>query len=125
MSRDNDQKRCVYKERSAAPKSFINFHSKKGNHFFQLPGFYLVNPWFQHYCFLGQANLYWLCGLLQMSRQIWMSFLVQEDSNYLIVKIKLFKRDANRHFRLFQNVTKGEAELNRFIRLRKHLVNAA
>ena len=29
MSRDNDQKRCVYKERKAAPESFFNFHSLK------------------------------------------------------------------------------------------------
>ena len=25
MSRDNDQKRCVYKQRKAAPKSFFDF----------------------------------------------------------------------------------------------------
>ena len=29
MSCDNDQKRCVYKQRKAAPKSFFNFHSLK------------------------------------------------------------------------------------------------
>ena len=29
MSRDNDQKKCVYKQRKAAPKSFFNFHSLK------------------------------------------------------------------------------------------------
>ena len=27
MSRDNDQKRCVNKQRKAAPKSFFNLHS--------------------------------------------------------------------------------------------------
>ena len=27
MSRDIDQKRCVYKQRKAAPKSFFNFDS--------------------------------------------------------------------------------------------------
>ena len=32
----------------------------------------------QHYCFLGQANLYQLCGLWQMSRQIWTIFTVQK-----------------------------------------------
>ena len=26
---DNDQKRCVYKQRNAAPKSFFNFLSQK------------------------------------------------------------------------------------------------
>ena len=29
LSRDNDQKRCVYKQQKAAPKSFFNFHSLK------------------------------------------------------------------------------------------------
>ena len=32
----------------------------------------------QHYCFLGRANLYRLCGLWQMSRQIWTTFLDQK-----------------------------------------------
>ena len=32
----------------------------------------------QHYCFLGQVNLYRLCGLWPMSRQIWTIFLVQK-----------------------------------------------
>ena len=29
MSRDNDRKRCVYKQQKAALKSFFNFHSLK------------------------------------------------------------------------------------------------
>ena len=46
MSRDNDQNTCVYKLRNAAPKSLFKFLSQKINHFFQLPAFYLVHPWF-------------------------------------------------------------------------------
>ena len=29
LLRNNDQKRCVYEQRKAAPKSFFNFHSLK------------------------------------------------------------------------------------------------
>ena len=45
--RDNGQKGSIYKQRSAAPKSFFTFHSRKTNHFFQLPKYYLhnQNPW--------------------------------------------------------------------------------
>ena len=32
----------------------------------------------QQYCFLGQVNLYRLCGFWQMSRQIWTIFLVEK-----------------------------------------------
>ena len=32
----------------------------------------------QHYCCFGQANMYRLCGLWQISRQIWMIFVVQK-----------------------------------------------
>ena len=59
-----------------------------------------------------------------MSRQIWMSFLVQISFDYLEVKLKVFKRDANKQFRLAQNLTMGEADLNQFIRLTNQLVVA-
>ena len=51
--------------------------------------------------------------------------LSKNDSNYLDVNLKKFKRDDNRDFRLVQILTFGEADYNRFIRLRKQLVNAA
>ena len=50
----------------------------------------------QHYCFLGQDNMYRLCELRQMSRQIWTIFLVQNDANYLDKKIKVFKKIATK-----------------------------
>ena len=44
--------------------------------------------------------------------------------DYLDVKLKVFKRDENKQFRLAQNLTMGEADFNQFIRLRNQLVVA-
>ena len=41
--------------------------------------------------------------------------------DYLDVKLKVFKRDENKQFRLAQNLTMGEADFNQFIRLRNQL----
>ena len=49
----------------------------------------------------------------------------KNDSTYLDVKLKVCKKDDNIEFRLVQNFTVGEAELNQFKRLRNQLVNAA
>ena len=49
----------------------------------------------------------------------------KNDSNYLDVELKVFKKDDNKEFRLVQNFTTGEADLNQFMRLRNELVNAA
>ena len=48
----------------------------------------------------------------------------KSDSKYLDVKLKVFKKEDNKEFRLVQNLTMGEAELNHFLRLRNQLVNA-
>ena len=47
------------------------------------------------------------------------------DSNYLDVKLKVFKKDDDKDFRLVQNLTMGEADFNQFMRLRNQLVIAA
>ena len=47
------------------------------------------------------------------------------DSNYLDVKLKVFRKDDKKEFRLDQNLTIGEADFNQFMRLRNQLVNAA
>ena len=47
------------------------------------------------------------------------------DSNYLDVKLEVFKKDDNKEFRLVQNFTMREADFNQFMRLRNQLVNAA
>ena len=44
--------------------------------------------------------------------------------DYLNVKLKVLKRDKNKQIRLAQNLKKGEADLNQFIRLRNQLVVA-
>ena len=41
------------------------------------------------------------------------------------VKLKVFKEDDNKEFRLVQNLTMGEADFNQFMRLRNELVNEA
>ena len=39
----------------------------------------------------------------------------KNDSNYLDVKLKTFKKDDNKEFRLVQNLKVGEANLNQFM----------
>ena len=60
-----------------------------------------------------------------MSRQVWTFSRSKNDSNYLDVKHKVFKKDDNKEFRLVQNLTMGETDFNQFMRLRNQLVNAA
>ena len=49
----------------------------------------------------------------------------KNDSNYLYVKLKVFRKDDKKKFRLVQNLTMGEADFNQFMRLRNQLVNVA
>ena len=50
----------------------------------------------------------------------------KNDSNYLDIKLKVFKReDKNAEFRLRQELLMGEADFNQFIRQRNQLVVAA
>ena len=49
----------------------------------------------------------------------------KNDSNYLDVRLKVFRKDDKKEFRLVQNLTMGEADFNQFMRLRNQLVNAA
>ena len=50
----------------------------------------------------------------------------KNDSNYLHIKLKVFKReDKNAEFLLRQNFLTGEADFNQFIRQRNQLVVAA
>ena len=48
-----------------------------------------------------------------------------KNSNYLDVKLKVFKKDDNKEFRLVQNFTKAETEFNQFMQLRNQLIKAA
>ena len=49
----------------------------------------------------------------------------KNDSSYLDVKLKVFRKDDKKEFRLVQNLTMGEADFNQLMRLRNQLVNAA
>ena len=44
--------------------------------------------------------------------------------DYLDVKVKVFKRDENKQFRLAQTLTMEETDFNQFIRLRNQLIVA-
>ena len=47
------------------------------------------------------------------------------DSNYLDVKLKVFKKDDNKEFRQVQNLTERKENFNQFMQLRNQLVIAA
>ena len=49
----------------------------------------------------------------------------KNDSNYLDVKLKVFRKDDKKEFRLVQNLTMAEADFNQFKRLTDQLVHAA
>ena len=49
----------------------------------------------------------------------------KNDSNYLDVKLKVFKKDDKKEFRLVQKLTMREADFNQFMRLRNQHANAA
>ena len=52
-------------------------------------------------------------------------FWSKNNSNYLVVELKVFRKDDKKDFRLVQNLTMGEADFNQFMRLRNQTVNAA
>ena len=49
----------------------------------------------------------------------------KNDFNYLDIELNVFKEDDNKEIRPVQNVTMGEANFKRFLRLRNQQVNAA
>ena len=57
--------------------------------------------------------------------RFWQFSWSKNDSNYLDVKLKVFRKDDKKEFQLVQNLTMGEADFNQFMRLRNQLVNAA
>ena len=44
--------------------------------------------------------------------------LSKNDSNYLDVKLNVFRKDGKKEIRLVQNLTLGEADFNQFMQLR-------
>ena len=53
------------------------------------------------------------------------SFWSKNDSNFLDVKLKVFRKDDKKEFCLVQNLILGEADFKQFMRLRNQLVNVA
>ena len=53
------------------------------------------------------------------------NFLAQKEPSYLDLKIKTFKNDDNKDFRLVQYLTMGKAAFNQIIRLKNQPVIAA
>ena len=49
----------------------------------------------------------------------------EKDSNYLDVRLIVFKKGDNKQFPLVQSLTMGDVEVNQFMRLRNNLVIAA
>ena len=49
----------------------------------------------------------------------------KNDSNYLDVKLKVFRKNDKKEFRLAQNLTMRETDFDQFMPLRNQLVNAA
>ena len=49
----------------------------------------------------------------------------KNDCNYLDVKLRIFRKDDKKEFRLVQNFTMGKADFNQFMRLRNRLINVA
>ena len=79
----------------------------------------------QHYCFLGKPELYGLCGLRQLSRQIWTVFLVQKRFQLLGCKTQNIQERWQQRVPTGLKTYDGEEDFNQFMRLRNQLVNAA
>ena len=117
--------RDTYKSNQCRSKSFSNFLSQKQSTSFSYQHSNSFTHDLQHYCFLGQSNLYRLCGLGKRQDRFGQISWSKNDSNYLDVKLKEFRKDDKKEFRLVQNFTIGEADFNQFMRLTNQLVNAA
>ena len=59
-----------------------------------------------------------------MPRQVWTVFWSKNDSNYLDVKLKFFKKDDNKDFRRPGNLAMGEMDFSRVLELKNQLLIA-
>ena len=124
-SRDNDQKRCVYKQRVAAKNHSLIFFDKNKSLLSattilsRSPMAYNTTTSLDKLTCIDYVD-FGKCqdrfGQLSWSKN---------DSNYLDVKLKVFRKDDKKEFWLAQNLTMGEADFNEFMQLRNQLVNAA
>ena len=124
-SRNNDQKNCVCKLRNAAKNHSLIFFRKNKP---------LVSATTILSCSPVAYNTTASLGKLTCTDYVHFGNCqdrfghfswTKNDSNYLDVKLKVFRKDDSKEFRLVQNFTMGEADFNQFLRLRNQLVNAA
>ena len=136
VSRDNDQKRKY----SLITKYHVTLASTKAVTFISQIivqfSFSKINPLLSATSILSMAyNTTEIMGKLTCTDYVDFGksqdrfgrfFWSKKDSNYLDIKLKVFKReDKNAEFRLKQNLSMGEADFNQFIRQRNQLVVAA
>ena len=124
-SRDNEQKSCVYKERNAAKNhSLIFFHKNKS--LLSATSFLYHSPMaYNTTASLDKLTCTDYVDFGKRQDRYGKFSWSKNDSNYLDVNLKVFRKDDKKEFRLVQNLTMGEAYFNQFMRLRNQLVNAA
>ena len=124
-SRKNDQKRSIYKQHFAAPKSFYLSFSKNKS---LLSATSILSPQpkpMAHNCTASMNkpsctdNVDFGKCQDRFGRFSWS----KNDTNYVVVK-KVFTNDDNKNFRLVQNLTMRESDFNQFNGLRNQLVIA-
>ena len=97
----------------------------KNNHFFQLPAFSLNPMAYNTTVSLNKVSCANYVDFGKFQDKFGRLSRSKNDSNYLDEKLKLFKEDDNKEFRLVQNLTMEEADFNKFLRMRNQLVKAA
>ena len=124
MSRDNDQKHAYIKNEMQLQNHSLNFFHKIKS-LLSATSILSRSPMiYNTYASLDKLTCtdYVDFGKCQdrFGRFSWS----KNDSNYLDVKLKVFRKDDKKEFRPVQNLTKGEADFNQFMRLRNQLINA-
>ena len=101
----------------------LTFFPKK-SHFFQLPSFQTNDhtPRFKTVLHRWASSLVPTLWTLENSK---LFCLVQNDSDYLNIKLEVLTKNENTDFRLVRNFSMGEAVFNQFMQLRNQLVFAA
>ena len=126
-SRDNDQKKMRIKVTNCSSEIFLQLSFTKNKSHFSTSSFLSRSPMaYNTTAFLDKLACtdYVDFGKCQdrFGRFSWSKY----DSNYLDVKLKVFKREnKNAEFGLRQKFTMGEADFDQFIRQRNQLVVAA
>ena len=125
MSRDNDQKQAfISKEVQLQNHSLTFFHKNKS--LLSATSILSRSPMTYHTkASLDKLNCTDYVDFGKCQDRFGQFFWSKNDSSYLDVKLKVFRKDDKKKFRLVQNLKVGEADFNQFMRLRKQLVNAA